>query len=142
MANNEKGQPQDITALGYFFDNQSAALRTGLSTVDDFDTNAKVTALHTPFGVLGRPNVSVSARFSAASATCGVTLFYLAKQADGTYFIKGRSAATTITAPSAKFGTSYTPADVVFDSAGATHVIVCLSTAVSSGTVDLAVGSY
>lgn len=142
MATGEKGEPLTIQGAGYVRDTQTAVLRSGLSSADSIDTDAHVVAIAGLVEVRGRPNISVSGRFSNASATCKVTVFLLSVNADGTYYIKDRSAETTLTAPSATFGTKYMAPTAIFDSMGASHAIIALSGATSAGTVDLGAGTF
>lgn len=140
-ASGEPGEPAQIVASGYQFDKQTAGLRTTLSTADTITSDALVIALHTPIPVRGRPTISVSAKFSNASATCGVTVFFFYKNGS-TYYLKDRPLSVTFTAPAGKFGDTYMAPSQVFDTYGATHVIVALTTATSAGTVDLGYGSF
>jgi hypothetical protein len=128
-----------LTASGYNPDRQKAAFRSTLSTAD---TLANVRTATTAFELFGRPTVSISGRFSVASQTCLVQVFYFHVDSTGTYYL-GKSATATLTADSV-IGPSgkYDAPSAIFDGAGATHLRVALVTAPASGNVDLWVGSY
>jgi len=106
-----------------------------VDTANSLDTPAA--ALET----LGNPNVAVSATFSDAGATVGVTLHFYHKTGS-TYTWLAKSAETTITAVSTETTTATTvaryPGTVLTDDTmGCNAVDVRISTAVSAGDVEL-----
>lgn len=136
------GQP-DIVTLGYKIDKQTAPFRSSLAVVDT-QTDAGIKAT-TQFALLGKPYFKVGPRFSASGQTCKVIVFYAyfaAADGSGTGYIFDHSAETTFTGGSTAYaGAQYWGASTAFDGKGATHVYAVVTTAPSSGTVDLWCGS-
>lgn len=148
MAQHQRGYPSEIFALGYAYDSQTAAYRTGLSGADTL-TTAGILAV-TEFKLYGKQTITVSARFSNTGANCKIRVAHINKtdpegSATDTTIntIKGYSTEFTITAGSTTYEGSYFPApDQFFDGEGSTSIRVLITGATSAGTVDLWVGSY
>jgi hypothetical protein len=145
-ANNETVNLSGATSLGYKPDRQTLVFRNDVAVVDTAATTMSTTNLDlTPqFGVNGRKNVSVSARFSVAAATVSVVYVACWEDSTGTIVPLGYLGPVTLTAPASGFrlDTLYTPQSYVFDSLGGNTGYLIVSTAPSSGTVDFWVGSY
>lgn len=138
-ANNEDNQ--GAVPSGYKFDRQTAVFRS-VAAVDSTGATSVSTGV-TDFAVLGRQNVPVSARFSAASQTCKVRVYHYWKTTAGTYYFLGCSEEITLTGSSVQDATpEYVAPTYVFDSAGANVVKVVVTTMPTAGTLKLWVGSF
>lgn len=140
-------------ATHYRSDRQVTAFRTGIAVVDTAATtlsDANLTlcgefdlGVPTQMGA-ARKSISLTPYFSAASATVSVTV-YTAWKADptvATYTGVKRQGPYTFTAPSSAVRSSRYLAETEFlDSTGANVAFFVISTAPSSGTVDLYCGS-
>lgn len=138
---NETASESNAVRTAYRFDRQTAAYRVAVAAVDTTTVASLFTGI-TEFPTGGRPSIPVSARFSAASQSCAVRIVWIWKDST-TNMLLDISDPVTIT------GTSYVDSDgryvgpgPVFDTRGASHVRVIVSTAPASGTVSLWVGSY
>lgn len=141
--------------VGYKFDRQTTAHRTSIAVVDTAATtmtNANL-ATCTEFLVGGRKNVSVSPHFSVNNAT--ISLMYVAVWKDGDVVTGVRTLGpVTLSGPGSAIrvrndGTNgaggtdrYVGETYVWDSLGANVGYVVCTTAPSSGTVRLWIGSY
>lgn len=136
-----------IVAIGYKPDEQSAA-HLGARSVADSTSVAALTSAETgEIAVLGKPNLNVSARFTAASQTCAVRILRLHKTGSGSsavYKVLGISSAVTLTGTSFTDLTTnnYIGEDSVFDTGGATHVRIVLTTGPASGSVTFWAGTF
>jgi hypothetical protein len=120
-----------------------------VSTPADTLTTSAVLALP-EFKVMGRQTLILHGRFSASGATTSVQIVYVYKKGDPdgsatsttTNIIKEWSQIVTLTAGTTqKEGAYYESAPVYFDSNGAVTARVVMTTAVSSGTCTLVLGS-
>jgi hypothetical protein len=143
-ADNEPAGLTGAVASGYKFDRQEAAFRSGLDEADAAATTLSDENLATAgeFRVLGRANVTVSARFSAASQTCKVRFVTAWKSDGGTLYVTGISDEVTLTGSALTRGGKYVAPSYVFDGAGSRVGFMVLTVAPASGTVDLWVGSF
>lgn len=120
----------------YAVDTTTAAYRTGLdggdlAAIDSSGLAASATIQR----ATGAPTIAVSARFSAASATCLLTFVRGYEDPDGAFTEHGVQTATA-TATASTVGGDYVANDVYFDTGGSPHFRV-LAADPSSGTVDL-----
>jgi hypothetical protein len=147
-ANGQTGFPVGgtITALGYNRDQQTAVFRAGLSTADTNSLSTLLGVAANDFTLSGRPNISISGRFSVGSSnTCQVRVVWVYQTPAGVNYVLGVSNLLTLTASTAQDQVTsyYIAPDVVFDGSGATDCWVQLVTApTGGGTVDLWVGSW
>lgn len=145
-ANNEVQNVGSAVALGYKFDRQTVLFRDDVAVVDTAATTTSTANLDlTPqFGANGRKNVTVSARFTVASATVSVMYVACYEDSAGVIIPLGYLGPVTLTAPASgkQINTLYTAETYVFDTLGGNTGYLLVSTAPSSGTVDFWVGSY
>ena len=142
LAADGEGPGQGSVPNHYPTDKQTAAYRTGLSSADSTTIDATFSTNVAAFGLQGRRNLAVSARFSASGATVSVqAVFYYVNPA-GTALVLGVSDPVTLTAGTSTVSSKYVAPSYVFDGFGANVVRVRVSTAVSSGTCDLWCGSF
>lgn len=145
-ANNESAGLGGGVSVGYKADRQTALFRDDVAVVDTAATTVSGTNLNlTPqFGVNGRKNVTVSARFTDAAATVSVTYVACYEDDTGAVTPLGYLGPITLTAPASGFrvNTLYTAQTYVFDSLGGNTGFLLVSTAPSAGTVDFWVGSH
>jgi hypothetical protein len=154
-ASGENGYPQGATyvAQGYMPDSQQAPKRTALTVADTRSlTTANLTALRGAGAVVhvnGRPNFSVSVRFSKLTDTATLQLAYVYRQPPGVgtadyllgvgpTFSVGPDTTNPVTDQNGK----YLAPSLVFDSFGATDVFPLVVVAPASGNVDIGPGTY
>lgn len=145
-ADDEASGLTEVAAPAYKFDRQTAAFRTGIAVVDTAATTASDSnlALTPEFGLLGRSNLAVSARFSAAAQSCKVRVVTCWKPSPSvaTYVVLGISDEVTLTASGVQRSSRYVAPTYVFDGAGAYSAFVIVTDPPASGTLDLWVGSF
>jgi hypothetical protein len=147
------GTIAQTVATSYRTDRQTAAFRTGLSSADTAATTLSDANLAScgefdlgTAGTVGaaRKTISLTPYFSVAGATVSVTVYtaYKADPAVATYTgVKRQGPVTFTAASSAVRGARYLSETQFFDSTGANVAFFVISTATSSGTVDLWCGS-
>lgn len=163
-ADGEGLTPAGAQVQAYPPDKQVAAYRLACDGSDVVSNVGAISAVGSGMGVApfsvagaaqkgGRQTLSLSLRFTNASATATVWVAYYYRDATGYYRLLGldqnfaggavatigATAATDTTATNGS--TRYLANTAVWDAYGATHAQVFV-TAVSAGTVDLWVGSY
>lgn len=141
-----------VMGSGDFIDNQRALFRSAIA-VADTRTTAGILATQ-EFILKGRQCLLISPRFSASGATATIRVYYVNKfdannnptdvgsPTNTTYNkIKGYSDFYSITAPTSTDEGTYNAGDIAVDGAGAMAIRVLVTTAPSSGTLTLWVGS-
>lgn len=131
---------------GYLYDRQTAAFRSALAGADTL-TSVGILAT-TEFILNGRQTLTVSGRFSNASATAGVRVVWVwnpkAVGGASANTITGISNEITLTATAAttdSTGAFFAPT-VAFDGGGAAYARIICTTAPSAGTFNIWGGSF
>lgn len=132
----------------YPVDRQNGAYRTGLTAVDDTDlaTIAAATTIDS-FVIGGRQTLSVTPRIGTSGATVTLTIVYMFTGNDRagndvTDEIVAIKTSAAFTGGSFNDDEHFLGATQLFDTYGATHCKIIVSTAPSAGTVDIHAGSY
>lgn len=152
-ASGDPGYPTggNIVASGYNRDRQTAAFRSGLVAADSTSVTTLLSTLTiggaNDLMVNGRPNISISARFSTGGGTntCKFRLLWLYIQSSGTITVLGLSPelqanATTFTDQTTG---NFIASELFFDGHGCTDAYVILTAAPSGGgSVDVWCGTF
>jgi hypothetical protein len=136
---------------GYKYDRQTALLRTNVAVVDSAAataTYANALLAHAVYdnGTTAggaRQNLTVSPRFSVASANCKIRVLAFNTISGAQFFLGATDEQFVVAHATQQDGSSrYVASTVTFDTFGASALFVVVSQAPSSGVVSFAVGSH
>jgi hypothetical protein len=140
-------RPANEVVSGYAPDRTTAAFRAGLGVADS-STIATITSTYpasgttamADFTINGKPNLDLEVVFTVAGQTCVVDALFEYESPPGTLLFTRWAGPRTLTA-SAKQGNGgtgfATDPGTIWDTGGATHCRLVVTTAAASGTVSL-----